>query len=237
MEAVPWSAETSMEAPGQGPGTKAARDDIRSNPAAAASLFSHMAAETGSPVQMQRQDRLPKGEEGFAQMWAAHPHNYLPDESQNTSSEELLEEEGLPGWIGNTCAVRLSVMLNQMGLTITPDKTRAAGIRRAPMYSRKTKQYYILGANEMWTYLAKNFRRADQVFPATGLYKDASSFQEAFDKEIRPIVSARKGIVAFETIFGYSGTGHVDIFDGETLSDAPGWYPCKKLHLWYVVVP
>jgi hypothetical protein len=213
-----------------------ANGGARANPGTAAPLFSHFAEGAGSsPVQMK--EKLPEGEEGFKKMWEAHPHNYQDDPSQNKSSEDLLEEEGLGSWITNTCAVRLSVMLNNTGFPITPAKVQAAGIKRKPTYSKKTKQYYILAASEMWTYLAKNFRKADQIFPEAGMYKDQTEFQAAFDKEIKPIVSARKGIVAFETIFGYSGTGHVDIFDGETLSDAGGWYPCKKLHLWYTVVP
>jgi len=71
----------------------------------------------------------------------------------------------------------------------------------------------------------------------TPILSDADAFQAAYEKEIKPIVSANKGIVAFETIFGYGGTGHVDLHDGEALSDAPNWYPCKRLHLWNIVVP
>lgn len=211
----------------------------RADAGAVAPLFSHFAEGAGATAAapVQRKEKLPEGEEGFAKMWDAHPHNYLADESQNTSSADLLDEEGLPDWIGNTCAVRLSVMLNNLGHTITPEKTKAAGMSRAPTYSKKTKQYYILAASEMWNYISKNFRKADQTFPASGIYKDAESFQAAYDKEIRPIIAERKGVVGFETIFGYSGTGHVDIFSGETLSDAPNWYPCKRLHLWYSVSP
>lgn len=193
-------------------------------------------ATTNQPV-VQRKEVLPTGKDQFSQMWDAHPHNYQADESQNQSSADLLEEQGLPDWIGNTCAVRLSTMLNNMGYTITPEKTKAAGMSRPPTYSKKTKQYYILAASEMWNYISKNFRKADQTFPPAGIYKDAESFQAAYDKEIRPIIAERKGVVAFETIFGYSGTGHVDIFSGEALSDAPNWYPCKRLHLWYSVTP
>ena len=127
-------------------------------------------------------------------------------------------------------------MLNNSGFPITPEKTKAAGIARAPTYSKKTKHYYILAASEMWNYISKNFRKADHTFPPSGIYKDADAFQAAYDKEIKPIVSAGKGIVAFETIFGYGGTGHVDLHDGESLSDAPNWYPCKRLHLWNIVV-
>ena len=60
----------------------------------------------------------------------------------------------------------------------------------------------------------------------------------AFDSEIKPEISGGKGIVVFEKLLtGYSGTGHTDLFDGESLSDAPRWYPCQRLKIWYVVVP
>ncbi len=186
---------------------------------------------------VRKKEKLPKGEEGFEKMWASHPHNYQDDPSQNTDSAALLESIGLPtDW--NTCAIRLSVMLNKIGLTITPAKVKAAGIARAPYYSKKTKHYYILSAKEMWTYLSKNFRKADAIFPGPAkTYKDAEAFQAGFKKDIEPIVKSRKGIVAFEKIFGYGGTGHVDLFDGLKLSDAPDWYPSMRVHLWYVVVP
>jgi len=182
-----------------------------------------------------KKEKLPKGEEGFRKMWEAHPHNYQDNPEENTSSADILENLGFPaGW--NTCAIRLSIMLNRLGLKITPEKCKAAGLKRKPMFSRKTKEYYILSAKEMWIYLTKNFRAPDMVFPKNGRYRNSEEFNKAFDETIRPIISSKKGIVAFDKIFGYSGSGHVDIFDGEKLSDAPVWYACQALRLWFVVV-
>lgn len=200
-------------------------------------------ASTGAPVTgmtsdktaVRKKQKLPEGKEGFEKMWAAHPHNN-PEDDPDTASADLNRSLGFPeDW--NTCAIRMSVMFNQIGLTITPAKTAAAGIKRKPSFSRKTKQYYILAASEMWQYIQKNFRKADVIFPKAGRYRNAREFENAFDQDIRPVVRARKGIVAFEKIFGYQGTGHVDLFDGEKLSAAGTWYPCERLHLWYVVVP
>ena len=53
-------------------------------------------------------------------------------------------------------------------------------------------------------------------------------------QQIRDAVAGKKGIVAFDKIFGYSGTGHVDIFNGEQLSDATNWYPARALKIWFV---
>ncbi|HEU5056071.1 MAG TPA: T6SS effector amidase Tae4 family protein, partial [Kofleriaceae bacterium] len=179
---------------------------------------------------------LPEGDAGFAQVWNAHPHDYKSDPAQNTSSEEVRGEHGLPAAFQNTCACRLSVMLNATGNPITPASVKAAGISRAPFYSEKTRQYYIIAANEMWAYLSKHFRGPDVVFPARGEYRSSDEFNAAFTAEILPVIASRKGIVAFETIFGYSGTGHVDVFDGVTLSDSSTWYACRRLRLWFVAV-
>ena len=193
------------------------------------------AGASGGPVQMKK--ALPTGEEGFDKMWEAHPHNYQDDPEQNTSSETILEEHGLPDYVTNTCAVRLSIMLNDIGETITPAKAKAAGIERKPHYSAKSKMYYLLSAREMWTYLSAHFRKADVTFPPNGKrFKDETEFQDSFDKEVKPLLAGKKGIVAFDKIFSYSGTGHVDLFDGESLSDAGNWYPSQRLMLWYIAV-
>ena len=196
------------------------------------------AAASGTSTAVQKQEKLPKGDKGFEQMWDAHPHNTsdLEADEENTASGDLLEDLGLPdGW--NTCAIRLSVMLNGIGLTITPAKVKAAGIKRRPMYSREKKQYLILAAAEMWQYLEKNFRAADLIVPAQGAYQDANAYDVGFKKDIEPAIAGRKGIVAFDKIFGYSGTGHVDLFDGEKLSDSDDWYASKRVRLWFIDVP
>jgi hypothetical protein len=179
---------------------------------------------------------LPEGNAGFNQIWGAHPHDYKDDPAQNTTGDEVREEHELPAVFENTCAIRLSIMLNGTGHPITPATAKAAGIARRPHYSSKTGQYYIISALEMWSYLAKHFRGPDAVFPADGRFKNADEFNAAFSSSIAPIVASRKGIVAFESIFGFGGTGHIDLFDGGQLSDSASWYPCRRLQLWYVAV-
>lgn len=179
------------------------------------------------------------------EMWAAHPHNYQEyygdqggSEEQNTSSGDVQEAAGWdPNQYGNTCAIRLSRMLNELGgaYAITPAKAVAAGIpRHRVIYAKKQKWYYLLAASEIATYVGSTLGNASKTWPASGRYKDGDAFQAAFDTDIRPIISGKKGIVFFDKIFGYSGTGHVDIFDGERLSDAPNWYPSQRLRVWYV---
>lgn len=174
----------------------------------------------------------------FQQMWDAHPHNYLDDPSQNTASSDLQVAQGWnPDQYSNTCAIRLSIMFNQLGgnYKISRDKAKAAGIAagRVP-YSAKTGWYYILSAKEMWQYVEAHFGKAHAEFPTRGRFVDAEAFGKGFDADVAPLVAGRRGIVAFDKIFGYAGTGHVDIFSGMQLSDAPNWYPCQAIKLWFV---
>ncbi len=171
------------------------------------------------------------------EMWAAHPHNYQNDGS-DTSSEDV---QTAAGWdanqYGNTCAIRLSVMLNKLGggYAITPAKAAAAGIpAHRVVYSKKQKWYYLLAASEMAQYVASAVGSPSKTWPEGSRYKDGAAFDAGFEKDIRPVISGKKGIVFFDKIFGYSGTGHVDIFDGEKLSDAPSWYPSQRIRVWYV---
>ncbi|MBX2799419.1 MAG: hypothetical protein KTR31_17215 [Myxococcales bacterium] len=188
------------------------------------------------------------GEEDFAEMWEKHPHNYLDDPSQNTSSDDLVADLGMAeGSVPNTCALRLSTMMNRLGggIALSTGKAREAGLHRmreGGLYTPRVddqetpskKDRVILSAREMWTYWEKHRGPPDFVWPERGRFKTAeeaaTGAQEAMEQ-----AKGRKGVVAFDKIFGYSGTGHVDLFDGVDLSDTTDWYPSQRIMLWYVV--
>ena len=197
--------------------------------AAGAGAHTGPSAAAGGPT------GLPKN---FDEMWAGHPHNYQDDSGQNTASSDVLTAQGWdPEAYGNTCAIRMSVMFNNLGgaFRITRDKAKAAGIApgRVP-YSQKTGWFYILSAAEMWTYISKWCGQPSVQFPARGRFAGETQFQSAFDSQIAPAVAGHRGIVAFDKIFTYAGTGHVDLFDGQHLSDSSIWYPSASVRLWYV---
>ncbi len=174
----------------------------------------------------------------FQKVWDAHPHNYQADSSQNTSSATMADWLGFdPAVYQNTCAIRLSTMFNQLGgdYKITKEKAVAAGIPAARVaFSKKTGWFYLLSAKEAWTYVTAHFGQPHQSWPNGKRFKTEDEFNTTFESEIEPEVSGKKGIVAFDKIFGYGGTGHVDVFDGKTLSDAAHWYPCQNLKVWYI---
>ena len=193
-----------------------------------------------------------QGEQDFEKMWANHPHNYQADASQNTSSDALRTELGLKeSDASNTCALRMSVMFNRLGggHELTHEKGRAAGLdkmRDAGLYMPKindkqtanTNDRAILSAKEMWTYIEHKRGRPDLVFPAPGSgrsdrYKTEEDARQGVE-ELKKQLTGKKGFIAFDKIFGYSGSGHIDLFDGQTLSDAGDFYPSQQIKIWFV---
>lgn len=174
----------------------------------------------------------------FDKVWDAHPHNYQADESQNTSSDDVNEAAGFdPAAYPNTCAIRMSVMWNKLGGEYKITKAKALQAGMAPgrvVYSKKQDWYYILSAKEMWTYVSHHFGKPHKSFPNGKRFKSAEEFDAAFEKDIKPYVTSRQGIVAFDKIFGYGGSGHVDVFNGEQLSDSGSWYQCAQIKLWII---
>jgi len=187
-----------------------------------------------------------QGEDDFQKMWDAHPHNYL-EGGVSTSSDALRGELGLKeSDAPNTCALRMSTMLNRMGgdTAIDPakareaglDKMRAGGLYLARIADPKTdssKDRAIVSAKEMWTYIEHHRGAPDLEWPPEGRFKNSEEAEQAAE-EIKEQVAGRKGMVAFDKIFGYGGSGHVDLFDGTTLSDGD-WYPSQRTKIWFVV--
>ncbi len=172
----------------------------------------------------------------ISQLWTAHPHNYQTNASDNTPSSELYIQQG---WASdryaNSCAIRMSICLNRLpNGKISKTKAISAGIpRNRVVYSSKTRWYYLVAASEITTYIMYVYGSPYIKFPRNkNAYIDEADFNNDYKTNIEPFISKYTGIVCFEKIFGYSGTGHVDVFNKTLLSDAPGWDPCKKLRFW-----
>jgi hypothetical protein len=188
-----------------------------------------------------------EGEEDFAKMWAAHPHNYMDDSSQNTSSAALIQELGLKDSDApNTCALRMSTMFNRLGggHELTVEKAKAAGLdkmRVGGLYMPKvtdkksagSEDRVLLSAKEMWTYIEKERGKPDLVFPPTGRYANEEE-AKAGAKAVEAAITGKKGFIAFDKIFGYGGSGHVDLFDGNSFSDG-SLYSAQQTKIWFVV--
>ncbi len=188
-----------------------------------------------------------QGEEDFAKMWAAHPHNYREDSSENTSSAALIQELGLKDSDApNTCALRMSTMFNRLGggHELTVEKAKAAGLdkmRVGGLYMPKVtdkksagaEDRVLLSAKEMWTYIEKERGKPDLVFPPTGRYVNEEEANKGA-KAVEAAIAGKKGFIAFDKIFGYGGSGHVDLFDGNSFSDG-SLYSAQQTKIWFVV--
>jgi peptidoglycan hydrolase-like protein with peptidoglycan-binding domain len=188
-----------------------------------------------------------QGEEDFARMWAAHPHNYLDDDSENTTSDALRDELGLTeAEADNTCALRMSTMLNRLGdgTALTTSRGREAGLdemRDTGLYMPRVGDEQtdarddraILSAREMWTYLEAHRGTPDETWPARGRYASEEEAKMGVE-QLRGTLSGKKGFICFDKIYGYGGSGHVDLFDGPQLSDGE-LYPAQRILIWHVV--
>src|SRR5690606_13846353 len=118
----------------------------------------------------------------FEKMWKAHPRNN--GSSESVSSRTVNANQGWdPDQYANTCAIRVSVMLNTLGgeHKITRDKAVAAGIpKHRAFYSAKTKWYYLLAASEIAQYVAHHQGKPSAVLPKSSRYKDGAAFEADF---------------------------------------------------------
>jgi hypothetical protein len=187
------------------------------------------------------------GEDDFDAMWEAHPRNNPYGGSKNVSTPELVRQLGLPeGSVPNTCALRMSTMLNRMGgdMTVTSNKGIQAGLhemRAGGLYMPHVRDELqdgkagrvILSAREFWVYLEKHRGKPDYEWPSRGRFTTPEAAEEGA-KHVEDVASSKAGFVAFDKILTYSGTGHVDIFKGKELSAASSWYHSQKYKLWFV---
>ncbi len=175
------------------------------------------------------EQEVPGVDDPFGRMWNAHPHNHQSDDALNTSDDQLAKSLGFNrSW--NTCAIRISIMLNAIGQPVTPERCAAAGLR-APWRSPKTGLYYLLSASDVGTYLEANLRKADVEI---GPYANTKQDHALRNEELRTHLEGKRGIIQFDKVFTFEGTGHVDLFFGMRLSDAPFLYAAKTTRLWYV---
>lgn len=89
----------------------------------------------------------------------------------------------------NHCALRVSIALEGAGFTIGNDFT-----------ANKCRHNYARGASDLAAYLRTKWGNRDQGYEAPNSMPAA--------------MSGKKGIVLFERIPGFSGQGHIDVFDG-----------------------
>ncbi|XUY29437.1 type VI secretion system amidase effector protein Tae4 [Agrobacterium sp. rho-8.1] len=154
----------------------------------------------------------------FDTLYANYPSS---DVSRGThvSQKDLFKEMGWDDFIGNpnynnTCAIRVSIALVKSGVNIVPSSHK---IQKGPFAGKGVQ----VSMRRLADLLAQNnyLGRHEDYTPATA----------------QNGIGARKGVVAFNDIPGYSGGGHIDLVLGGADATQCGshcYYNSKTIWFW-----
>lgn len=105
------------------------------------------------------------------------------------------------GTSNNHCALRVSIAFEKAGLKIDSSK-----------FSGKLCEHgYARGASDLAAYLA----RTDVFGPR--------DFGFTKPEKLPAEIKGKKGVILFENIPGFTGQGHIDVFDGEKSQTGDYW--------------
>lgn len=109
----------------------------------------------------------------------------------------------------NHCALRLSIALAGAGFTIGNDFT-----------ANKCRHNYARGASDLAAYLRTKWGNRDFGFASPGSLPQS--------------LNGKKGIILFETIPGFNGQGHIDVFNGTSGKTGTYW---NAAVIWFWELP
>lgn len=109
----------------------------------------------------------------------------------------------------NLCAVRLSHAL-----------TAANAFEPSEFDGNLCRHNYARGASDLAAYLTKKWGRRDDGWPEPGSPPAG--------------IKRKKGVILFERIPGFSGQGHIDLWDGEKTKTGEYWN-AKTVWFWQLV--
>lgn len=140
----------------------------------------------------------------FDTLWSNYPEGTSPDVRKTIGGEVDNDD------YANTCAIRVSRALNYSGQPIKKQKG---------LYSVKgaDKKWYALRMKELTEYLKKKWGK-----PQVAVKKpkgDSSKFD------------GKKGVISFLGIPGYSGGGHIDLWDGSATKTGV-YFESGEVLLW-----
>lgn len=120
-----------------------------------------------------------------------------PSSPRYVSQADLFNEIGWVEFLGNpnysnTCAIRVSSAMVKTGVAV------ANGSHRILKGSFKGKRIEV------------GMKKLANIIEQSGRFGNA----ERYTQNIYPHVKGRSGIIAFFTIPGYAGGGHIDLLDG-----------------------
>lgn len=109
----------------------------------------------------------------------------------------------------NHCALRMSIALAGAGFTLGSDFT-----------ANKCRHNLARGASDLAAYLQTKWGNRDLGFSSPG--------------SLPSTLSGKNGVIFFETIPGFSGQGHIDVFDGTVGKTGTYW---NAAVIWFWKLP
>lgn len=157
----------------------------------------------------------------FYKAWAGYPpYDSVP-------STELRSKVGFGEWVTNTCAVRGTLSVMNMGLNpgkIGYTKWRAKGKR------------YLIRVLEMEQFLLATFGKPYAVGGA-GVRTNRLDEQRNRVYDENPAIKGKAGIVRYSDCGWSDATGHIDVWDGTNIRGHTYASKCKKIEVWNVCNP
>jgi hypothetical protein len=162
------------------------------------------------PVQIKIPRNAPVSEELFSKLWDAYPLGEPGDVKKMIGGK--VDEP----WVDNTCPIRLSFALNQSGFSVHSNSF---------MHTLKGADgnHYAFRLSEFITFLRITFGKPTL---------HASRTQDESPDKLRDAVAGHKGIIVFIVKTWTDATGHVDLWDGQSVKFEEHFFEASDVYLW-----
>jgi hypothetical protein len=148
---------------------------------------------------------------GFDKMWNAFPKGTAAEVKKAIGGKVNYD------WITNTCAIRMSRVLNYTGHDV-PKTTVKKG--------EKTNYLTVTGADKKWYYYRISNLRP---FVEKKFGPPDHTFKPPYDMKA---LSKHKGIILFDVDVWDDATGHYTLWDGKSCADKCFFKEASAVHLW-----
>ncbi|MEM7574267.1 MAG: T6SS effector amidase Tae4 family protein [Bacteroidota bacterium] len=168
------------------------------------------ASSKSTNVQRQEVSRPPKKEvlPAFDLLWSAYPVGSADEVKQSIGGKVNYP------WIKNTCAIRMSRVLNYSGHPV-PFTKGANG--KGVTISGADKKWYFFRITDLRSFIERKFGPPDQVL------------QPPYDLQA---LANYRGIILFEVDVWDDATGHFTLWNGQAAADKAYFQQAKAVYLW-----
>jgi hypothetical protein len=171
-------------------------------------------AEQAPPLPGRRPQARPQRQSEFQKLWEAYPRGSADEVKARIGGGVDMD------WVRNTCAIRVSHALNQVGERIRKGHRHRDGSRLKTTYGDDGSRY-IYQVSEMRKYLEQKHGKPTVVHHNPG---DGGA--------VPPQFLGKQGIILFDVKVWDDATGHVDVWDGEDAGSKAYFDVARSVYLW-----